>query len=492
MGIPLHYEPPARSDANNKPDPSATARSSIRRHRALRHAPRNGPGGASGRYGSYRSPLPQWAENFSREILRDTSDPAASRSALSRDDESRLDWPASTGPSSSITSTEREILGQQVLRDALRYTSPGRRLRIPRESSLRFEMPSPLWSSSNERSRQSEPGGNGNSTLSRLGDLVSFSPRFAPAYPPRNEQSTLPRSESNDSNMPLLRRVGHRSVSDANDIEPHRPRQIDGLGDRERSLSPGRDDINDGSNSDDEGDHAMWDTLLTTIQPDEHLPSFDSFTSASASAPFSRNSTNTSQTTLPSSLGTAAGLLVPLDPFPDHMVNACDFFSSSEGSDTEPESDLEHEIGRARRSYFRRPTTGISGRRTPLPPRVGPRVTAGNSNPNTNNNNNNTTQPTPTDPSTTESSTPSTTTGASFSFSGDGSSSSSSMQELQQMQVIIDRLARRQDIPNEWWAAVGLSRNLGMGTSSGRERGRDVDVPARGGGGGGSAGAGGE
>ncbi|KAK2793577.1 hypothetical protein FQN52_001163 [Onygenales sp. PD_12] len=484
MGIPLHYEPPSRSDANNKPDPSATARSSIRRHRT-RHAPRNGPGGASGRYGSfgsYRSTLPQWAENFSREILRDTSDPGASRSAPSRDDESRLDWPASTGASSSIPSTERELLGQQVLRDALRYTSPGRRLRIPRESSLRFEMPSPLWSSSNERSRQSEPGGN--STLSRLGDLVSFSPRFAPAYPPRNDQSTpanpLPRSESNDSNMPLLRRVGHRSVTDANDIEPHRPRQIDGLGDRERSLSPGRDD-NDGSNSDDEGDHAMWDTLLTTIQPDEHLPSFDSFTSASASAPFSRNSTNTSQTTLPSSLGTTAGLLVPLDPFPDHMVNACDFFSSSEGSDTEPESDLEHEIARARRPFGRRPTAGISGRRTPIPPRADPPAatsgTTSNSNRTTNNNNpNQTTDPVP-DPET-ETSTPSTTTGASFSFGSGHGQDSSTMQELQQMQVIIDRLARRQDIPNEWWAAVGLSRNLGMGRGV-------TDVPARGGGGGG-------
>lgn len=44
------------------------------------------------------------------------------------------------------------------------------------------------------------------------------------------------------------------------------------------------------------------------------------------------------------------------------------------------------------------------------------------------------------------------------------------MEDLQQVQTIIDQLTRRQDIDDEWWAAVGLSRNLGRGVT---------DVPAR-------------
>lgn len=43
--------------------------------------------------------------------------------------------------------------------------------------------------------------------------------------------------------------------------------------------------------------------------------------------------------------------------------------------------------------------------------------------------------------------------------------------------MIIDQLTRRQDINDEWWAAVGLSRNLGRGVT---------DVPARNGGVGGN------
>ena len=49
------------------------------------------------------------------------------------------------------------------------------------------------------------------------------------------------------------------------------PSNLDGLGDRERSFSPDN-----------------WDTMLTTIAPDDHLPTADSsFTSAVASASFS-------------------------------------------------------------------------------------------------------------------------------------------------------------------------------------------------------------
>lgn len=51
----------------------------------------------------------------------------------------------------------------------------------------------------------------------------------------------------------------------------------------------------------------------------------------------------------------------------------------------------------------------------------------------------------------------------SFSFS-----ESSGDQDLHHMQAILDRLARREDVPDDWWAAAGLSRPLG-------QRGADDD-----------------
>jgi hypothetical protein len=38
--------------------------------------------------------------------------------------------------------------------------------------------------------------------------------------------------------------------------------------------------------------------------------------------------------------------------------------------------------------------------------------------------------------------------------------------DLQQMQAILDRLARREDIPDDWWAAAGLARTLDRGLSA--------------------------
>ncbi|OAX77968.1 hypothetical protein ACJ72_07727, partial [Emergomyces africanus] len=558
----LHWEPPARSAASNnnthaKSDPLAPSRSSIRRQRTVRRPHRNNrPGSASSNrpagYVPFRSSMPQWVETLSREILGDgaattgtaatTGEPAFSRYSSSQDNESRLDWPASNSLSTSSSSQTRRELGQQLARDALRYPSPGRRIRIPRESSLRFEMlQPPSWppsSSSAERSRRLESSGNApaDSRLEhRLGDIVSFSPRFAPAYPSRssNDHAMLS-SDSNDVNMPLLRRVGHRSVADTSDVmDATRPRHIiDGLGDRDRSFSPGgddhdhddEDDDDDDNDDDDDEEHNMWETLFTTITPDDHLPSFDSsFTSATASAstaPSNRSSANSSQSTLPSSLGANSsssssrpppGGFTPFEPFSD-QINHCDFFSSSEGSDTEPESDMEPP-----EPTWRRLTHG--GRRRGAANPIGISAAAAaledtlqhqrrqlrqlqqhqqqqptqpanaNANPNPNpqpTTNMNTTTTTTATTNTTSSSFSSTapTSLSSSSFSSSTPTpinvsfgQSSSMEDLQQVQAIIDQLTRRQDINDEWWAAMGLSRNLGRGVT---------DVPARNGNGSGT------
>jgi hypothetical protein len=38
--------------------------------------------------------------------------------------------------------------------------------------------------------------------------------------------------------------------------------------------------------------------------------------------------------------------------------------------------------------------------------------------------------------------------------------------DLHHMQVILDRLARREDIPDDWWAAAGLARTLDRGLNA--------------------------
>ncbi|PGG97056.1 hypothetical protein GX51_07508 [Blastomyces parvus] len=555
MGIPLHWEPPARSaaasNARPKADPLAPSRSSIRRQRTLRRPHRNNNGSrsaASNRPAGYvtaRSSMPQWVENLSREILGDgatsstaatvrstaatTGEPGASRYTPSQDNESRLDWPASSSYSSSQT---RRDLGDQIARTtALRYSTPGgRRVRIPRESSLRFEMlEPPSWPHSTERSRRSESNGDAaaNSRLeNRIGDTVSFSPRFAPAYPPRSNERGMVSSDSYDQSMPLLRRVGHRSVADTSDLDTTRSRLIiDGLGDRDRSFSPGTDshhdddddndyhdeDVDVDVDDDDDDEPNMWESLFTTITPDQHLPSLDSsFTSAtaSASAAPSRSSANSSQSTLPSSLGANSNpsrrgaVYPPFESFTDHN-NHCDFFSSSEDSDTEPDSDNEHiptwrlmhydshngsmpisssasalddvirrsqqQLQLHQRRRYHESLLGINQTiraiaETPAN-RNGDRTTATNRN---------TTSASPPSSATPTSTSTPTSINASF-------GQSSSMGDLQQVQTIIDQLTRRQDIGDEWWAAVGLSRNLRRGVT---------DVPARNGGGNGNGGSG--
>lgn len=190
-----------------------------------------------------------------------------------------------------------------------------------------------------------------------------------------------------------MRDEARHSLDDA--IEGSRPQQppssrspwaieaadLDGLGDRNRSLSP-------------EGDN-VWDTLLSTLTPDPQPPSVgSSFASASASAA-------ATQSTAAASSRTSFTTLDPAEDsaFEPPCESGCDN-SDTEGDDDEIyPSSLPHIPGlsAARRSYARRNSTedplellgGIGG-----------------------------------------------------------------------MQRIVRNLARREDIPDEWWADAGLSRTL--------------------------------
>ncbi|KAL8795700.1 MAG: hypothetical protein Q9195_001938 [Heterodermia aff. obscurata] len=125
------------------------------------------------------------------------------------------------------------------------------------------------------------------------------------------------------SEFPPLRRMGRRQRSPTairtSSPPPRHQSHVDGLGDRRRSFSS-------------EGDG--WDTLLTTITPDERVPSVhSSFTSATASASASVAPNPTSS----NSYSTLAALPPLSASNAELYLNLCDN-SDSEDSITDNES----------------------------------------------------------------------------------------------------------------------------------------------------------
>lgn len=250
----------------------------------------------------------------------------------------------------------------------------------------------------------------------------SLTPNFAPATAYRAVASPQPPDVPRIRDLPPLRRTDSRN----NDWSSPYPSEllrrhiqsrdrmrndsnrtpIDGLGDRQRSLSPDADRETD-----------AWETLLSTITPDATLPSTDtSFSSTSASAPdVLRNSNSRPAGT------TSPPHIVPqftLEPYPEHL-NPCDF-----SSDDEDNAANYHQ-------YTGPPSVTVPRRTLP-----GPGLQSTLS----------THPPIPY---------------VSLSFT----SLDPAEFDVQQMQAILDRLARREEIPDDWWAGAGLSRNMGRGLS---------------------------
>lgn len=337
-------------------------------------------------------------------------------------------------PGSSSDSTRREQ-GRRLLRDSLRYSSPGRRFRLRREPTLRLGADDSIFGGSGWSQPHAGPAPNDSV------QQFSFTQRFAPAHPTESESpasatatppNNRPSDDQTDAEMPLLRRVGHRSIAHARDRGLRLGSLIDGLGDRERSFGPedhnNEDEEDDDDDDDDDDDemHDAWETLLTTIQPDEQLPSAgSSFASATATSGLT-NSMN-STITAPSSFGSIASRMVFADPFPEFTAN-CDY-TSSEASDTEAESEAEEgnrrgddANSRRRRREEREPTQPSASEDTLRVNQTQSRARE--------------TEPSGPIASLTDSLGP----------------------EFQQVHSILDRLARRDDIPDEWWETAGLSR----------------------------------
>jgi len=173
--------------------------------------------------------------------------------------------------------------------------------------------------------------------------------------------------------------------------------QVDGLGDRDRSVSPDGDD--------------PWATLLTTIAPDPQPPSLGSSfasASASASASMSASAVSTAQNTQSSmtTLEEESGLLL------DH---ACE--SGCDNSDTEGDEDDEDQASVLRRFSSSMRNTRQSYADSTRSPEDALEIIGG----------------------------------------------------VGGLQRIMMNLARREDIPEEWWAEAGLSRVLRRETSANRE-----------------------
>lgn len=307
---------------------AASSRSSIRRERTIR-------GRYTGR--EFRVTSPIIHDGFTSR----TSPPGSGRRAqLMNERMERIGrrWSTMTDNvrhigEDDIESTRRRQAGEELLRDALEYARPGHRMRLmarsPRTSALRFEVARPPRSTASpvpepepEQESETEPerSAEEQALLARpympsppysFRDTTSSRPRgtaghlgivpaeptpgFAPAQGVHRDneerdsadRSTAPRDytppgeSSWTASYPPLRRVGHLSPRPESRVS-----RYGGLGDRRRSVS----------SSSSGGEHDAWETLLTTMEPDAHLPSADSsFTSASASNS-TRQSRHSSQT----------------------------------------------------------------------------------------------------------------------------------------------------------------------------------------------------
>lgn len=453
------------SKAATKADPSAPARSAIRRQRTVRprdHAVSSRPYRASASL-DRRSLL---------DIIRhdhDTPNPNTDATVLADADRARAE----------ASNRLRLENGRALLRDAQSYERPGRRMRIPRNGALQHSrdrgyhlasassypvqvdgalgrdgqnssrlsppraIPTPPYTSG-EPSSRSTPATS--TTTIPLGS-ASLTPRFAPAFrfdeyadDPSSlaaigsEATPTSTSRLSSNENPSLRRVRHRSITESISQENARVSRragahVDGLGDRQRSFSP---------------EDESWATLLTTIPPDEHLPSASSsFTSATASASaasLSSNSASSSNTAL-TALSMASDQTEPITTFPicdmsDSDDDESDDSETSTGTEAEDWAMREDEGEADMDDWENLPTGNIQEYSAAVRARVGPidRIVD-----------------------------------EAFEQAGLGSLRSADpatlatlpIQEMPHMRQVIEQLARRRDVPDEWWSEAGLTRNVG-------------------------------
>ncbi len=164
----------------------------------------------------------------------------------------------------------------------------------------------------------------------------SRSPRAYPSTGRNNEPEV--EEESSDHNavsFPPLRRMGRRTIADgplpsSSLRESWSPvSTLDGLGDRQRSASPFDEQLH-------------WDTFLTTVVPDPVGPTAESsFASAAASASFSNSHPSSRAGSSNSAASSRTHITVPSRRYSpqqnEQFMRACDTSEDDTASDTEEE-----------------------------------------------------------------------------------------------------------------------------------------------------------
>lgn len=171
----------------------------------------------------------------------------------------------------------------------------------------------------------------------------SQSPRADPSGA-RGDTANVPEEshetgENNAVAFPPLRRMGRRTIADgplpASSLrESWSPvATLDGLGDRNRSVSPFDDQL-------------QWDSFLTTVVDDPVAPTAgSSFASAAASASFTNSHTSSRAGSANSAASSQTHLTVPSrrhsPPQNEQFMRACDTSEDDTASDTEEEEEEE-------------------------------------------------------------------------------------------------------------------------------------------------------
>ncbi|KAK8049220.1 hypothetical protein PG994_010950 [Apiospora phragmitis] len=271
------------------------------------------------------------------------------------------------------------------------------------ESFLRADGPEPryvTWSNESTPDLASTNWGqvvnlsNGGSLLyrSRLREANASSSNSPALYnvqshnsPPSASRLTQRSRETNSSGAGT--RTSRSQVPDPGEYleEYRRHLRYDGLGDRDRSLSP--------------EDSSVWDTLQSTLTPDPQPPSVgSSFASTTASVATSQTTASSANTSVTNPDETAE---LPCEPVAD------DSESDGEGE--------EQRTGPSRRTIPPSSRSYADVVAEALPPARG---------------------------------------------------GAERLEWLSDMQRIVQGLASRQDIPDQWWAAAGLNRSFVMGDDS--------------------------
>lgn len=354
--------------STTKADPLAPSRSAIRRQRTVRYLPhiRDHPPSSRARiHGTSR-------EADRRSLLEAIRRADSGIRSTRANDENMINVEVEADIAHAEASQRRRLESRALLRDALSYERSGRRSRVPRgtfahdgltasgsalpeirrypdirsetrhrntgalvslpvseeiQSPVSEYMPTPPYTSGDMSSGSSPHGPT--APVAR----ASLTPRFAPAHRFDNTDEIsfrefvarrgldLPRNVDLDE-LPPLRRMELRST-----LEPSRASReatadnVDGLGDRRRSFSPEED---------------SWENFVTTITPDERLPSVhSSFTSATASASSLSSNSASSYGTLVTAPSSSTETIA--DSYPTICDNSD---SEASGTEDEPYTDL--------------------------------------------------------------------------------------------------------------------------------------------------------